>query len=251
MGLTKGDCNSKTRGGNMVVEDETITSNCHVEEIERFSRANIKSYIAAREGGGTPWWKSIESLSGQVANEYQGRVLYELIQNASDAHSRAGAAAGVRICLDRSEGGHGAAYVVNAGRPFARDNFRAINSIAQSSKPPGQGIGNKGLGFRSVLTVCDWPEIYSANWEPSVGAGLNGFCFGFARPADLASLCGGDSVLARDVERDIHPMLLPTPRWPVPEPVCRFADAQTATIVRLPLRNEQAALAIERQIKEL
>jgi Pirin C-terminal cupin domain len=86
----------------MVVEDETITSNCHVEEIERFSRANIKSYIAAREGGSTPWWKSIESLSGQVANEYQGRVLYELIQNASDAHSRAGAAAGVRICLDRS-----------------------------------------------------------------------------------------------------------------------------------------------------
>ena len=166
-------------------KNNNVRRNSYTEEIEKFSRANIGSYITARDQGGTRWWRSIKSLSGQVAQEYQGRVLHELIQKASDAHKRAGCTATVRIRFDRSEEEHGTLYVVNGGRPFTRADFEAINSIAQSSKPPGEGIGNKGLGFRSVLTICDWPEIYSAVFEPSSQDGLNGYCFGYARPEGL------------------------------------------------------------------
>jgi hypothetical protein len=221
------------------------------EEIKNYARANIKSYVTASEEGGTRWWRSIENLSGQVAQEYQGRVLYELIQNASDAHNRAGYAAPVRIRLNRSEGDFGTLYITNGGNPFTRDDFEAINSIAQSSKPPGEGIGNKGLGFRSVLTISTWPEIYSSEPEGNLTGDLNGYCFGFARPEDLVDLCHNDQELIERVSKDLHPMLLPTPRRPVPRQVADLADGRTATVIRLPLRSEEAIRSVERQIKQL
>ncbi|MBI3796460.1 MAG: hypothetical protein HY268_05750 [Deltaproteobacteria bacterium] len=235
----------------MASESVDIVGYNRAQEIEQFSCANIQSYIVARDRGGTYWWRSIESLSGQVAQEYQGRVLYELIQNASDAHKRAGSTAAVLIRFDRSEGRHGTLYVINGGCPFTRADFEAVNSIAQSSKPPGEGIGNKGLGFRSYLTICDWPEIYSADPEPLRRNGLNGYSFGFARDDDLVRLCDGDSELASAIRQGFPRMLLPTPRFPVPEAVCRLAGEGTATVVRLPLRSQEATSAVEAQIQAL
>ncbi|WP_436848045.1 sacsin N-terminal ATP-binding-like domain-containing protein [Streptomyces collinus] len=63
-------------------------------------------------------------------------------------------------CRDGSEDG-GVLYVANEGAVFAEENFRAITELALSSKAAGEGIGNKGLGFRSVLQLTDWPEIDS------------------------------------------------------------------------------------------
>jgi hypothetical protein len=221
------------------------------EEIKNYARANIKSYLTAIEEGGTHWWRSIESLSGQVAQEYQGRVLYELIQNASDAHGRAGYSAPVRIRLNRSEGHFGTLYVTNGGSPFTRADFEAINSIAQSSKPPGEGIGNKGLGFRSVMTISDWPEVYSSESEGRPTGELNGYCFGFARPEELINLCLGDQELVKKVEQDLPAMLLPSPRYPLPRQVADLADDKTVTVIRLPLRSKEAIRSVEQQIKQL
>ena len=61
----------------------------------------------------------------------------------------------------------------------------------RSSKPPGERIGNKGVGFRSVLQVCAFPEIYSGDPDGPGGA-FDGFCFGFASDDDIRRMVDGD-----------------------------------------------------------
>ena len=51
--------------------------------------------------------------------------------------------------------------VGNSGRPFREEDFDGICQLAQSPKDPNESVGNKGLGFRSVLEVSSCPEIWS------------------------------------------------------------------------------------------
>jgi hypothetical protein len=78
--------------------------------------------------------------------------VYELVQNAHDAQ-RSGTRGIVQVLLSR-RGSFGTVYVANTGDPFREPNFHALCDVAQSDKSPGAGIGNKGVGFRSVLQVC-------------------------------------------------------------------------------------------------
>lgn len=106
-------------------------------------------------------WNTVASLSDltqKVAHEYEDRFLIELIQNGYDAHGRGSSGGRIWVRLDERVSDHGVLYVANTGSPFGFRNFDALSNIAQSSKPPGEGIGNKGLGFRSVLQVCEWPD---------------------------------------------------------------------------------------------
>ena len=134
--------------------------------------------------------KGAKKLIEDASREYAERFLFELIQNAYDAHP-AGAKGSVTILLDSSEGDHGCLYLANTGTPFTEPNFRAICEIAQSSKQPGQGIGNKGVGFKSVLQVAAWPEIYSA--ATVRGERFEGYCFRFAQHDDVLRLAGSES----------------------------------------------------------
>ena len=109
-----------------------------------------------------------------MQREYEDRFLYELIQNAYDAHP-ADAEGQIAILLDELEEDHGVLYVANGGEPFDLDNFEAICELAQSNKPPDQAIGNKGVGFKSVLQVCTWPEVFSR--AKSESSTFDGFCF--------------------------------------------------------------------------
>jgi hypothetical protein len=52
-------------------------------------------------------------------------------------------------------------YAANAGHEFTDDNLDAVRNIASSTKEIGEGIGNKGVGFRSVEALTDDPWIYS------------------------------------------------------------------------------------------
>jgi hypothetical protein len=169
----------------------------------------------------------------QAAIDYAGRFLYELIQNAYDAHPAGSRGGRIRVLLDPDEEEHGVLYVGNTGLPFDNEDFRAICEIAQSSKRPGQGIGNKGIGFKSVLLVTDWPEVHSMGPERSGDFG--GYCFGFATDADLARMAG-------EREEDARIVLACASRYTLPVPVLpsghvnEFAEAGMASVVRLPLR---------------
>jgi hypothetical protein len=190
-------------------------------------------------------------LASQVTAEYHDRFLIELIQNAHDAHPREGHAGVVKILFDPDEEPFGVLYVGNGGHPFSHSNFRTICELGLSDKAPGEGIGNKGIGFKSVLQVCQRPEIYSAG--PRRGASFfDGYCFSFATDRELLQLLEGDEsrleIVRKETGRFQIPVALGTE---VPEQVSRFAAEGLATVVRLPLDRAGATDEVEQQLELL
>jgi hypothetical protein len=197
------------------------------------TRRRIEIY---RDAGDT--WRfaeSLKSVSEDTAQEYEGRTLLELVQNGHDALD--GAHPGRIAVLAVPQENGGVLYVANEGEVFAEENFRAITELALSSKAAGEGIGNKGLGFRSVLQLTDWPEIYSKSSPDSLS--FDGYCFRFAGPEDVRTLVDAPALAARVVE-DISPLALPVPA-DVTDPVLEeLAEDGYSTVVRLPLRDRHA-----------
>ena len=216
----------------------------HSERILSLTRRRIEIF----DGAGEDWRfaESLKSISEDTAQEYEGRAVLELVQNGHDALGP-GECGRIAVVLDLTEE-PGALYVANEGRPFTDDNFRAITEFALSDKGAGEGIGNKGLGFRSVLQLTDWPEVYSRS-----GAGapaFDGYCFRFAGERDLAPLIDAPALLRRVVDQ-VSPLALPVPALPQGEVLDEFRDQGYSTVVRLPLRSGQAAEAAREQIAGL
>ena len=176
--------------------------------IEQWSRSIVEDELNRRAKFSAA--RSLMRMAGKATHEYEGRFFIELIQNGHDAHPQGTIDGTLHITLDLTEGEYGCVYVANRGRPFSESNVAALCDIAASDKPPGQDIGNKGVGFRSVFQVTNWPEIYSAG--DSVGSDqFDGFCFGFARPADVLRLTNGDESARNRILEHISPYFLPVP----------------------------------------
>lgn len=141
-------------------------------------------------------YRSLHSLTQQVEHQYHGRFLIELLQNAHDAfeaptferQNR------VEVRFDASDSVYGSLIVANDGLPFSQSNFERLSQLGQSDKDPQKSIGNKGIGFRSVLEVSDCPEVYSRVAASSEV--FDGYCFAF-RPSVVASLNAPIEQLAR------------------------------------------------------
>ena len=110
---------------------------------------------------GTRNYRTIESLGKQIAREYQGRCILELLQNAHDALANAKSADPRQISFVLITTPEPTLLVGNSGSPFLEENFKGICQLAQSPKDPNESIGNKGVGFRSVLEISTCPEIWS------------------------------------------------------------------------------------------
>ena len=183
-------------------------------------------------------YAQIKSLSEHIAADYHGRCLIELIQNGNDAHPSDRSDGEIEVLL-ADEGPYGTVYVANRGLPFSENQADALLRIGKSSKPPGEAIGNKGLGFRSVSHLCDAPEIYSQSNPELVRTSFDGFCFAL----EHASALGGyfdDPGIAQLAERDLP--MFSIPRWLTEQPVRvrAFAERGFASVVRLILRDEEA-----------
>lgn len=190
-------------------------------------------------------------LAAQATIEYHDRFLIELIQNGHDAHPKGEHSGRIEIMLDHEEGEHGVLYVGNGGQPFSHSNFKSICEIGLSDKLPGEAIGNKGLGFKSVLQISSRPEIYSAATDRQGESRFAGYCFSFAEDNQLLKLVGNN---ARDfdvVRRETATFHLPVPLDEQPPTVQRLADSGLATVIRLPLDRESAREAVVRQIEAL
>lgn len=215
--------------------------------VAQLMRDRISHYLAARSDPSL--YQSVRNMSQFVSDDYGNRFLVELIQNAHDAHDPLRTDGEIVVALDASEG-NGCLYVANRGFGFAGNNLKAITNIALSSKPVNAGIGNKGLGFRSVLQVCNWPEIYSVQGEGGSGT-FDGYCFRFATTDDLRSL------LSEESEDVVEEMARNLPCWHLPVPaepganVARFAEAGFATVVRLPLKSSDALQTVKAQFEAL
>jgi hypothetical protein len=93
----------------------------------------------------------------QVSSDYQGRVIYELLQNAFDKADKAIKVIVKANCL----------YITNDGKAFTyrenydyhtgksgRADFQSLCSISTSTKDANSSIGNKGVGFKSVFAIA-------------------------------------------------------------------------------------------------
>lgn len=112
-----------------------------------------------RESYGT---KGAQKSGKLAAGLYDDRThfIFELLQNAEDALGRRGDWHGSRkvafalnpTCLTLS----------HFGKPFDEADVRSVCDIAESTKNESS-IGRFGLGFKSVYTVTDLPEIHSGD----------------------------------------------------------------------------------------
>lgn len=93
----------------------------------------------------------------ELSKEYNGRQLLEMIQNADDAGAKT-----MRISLDYEKR---LLIIDNDGEPFSYEGIKSIMIANLSSKITTTYIGNKGLGFRSVLFWADEIVIRSGNLE--------------------------------------------------------------------------------------
>ena len=150
----------------------------HKEVIAK-TLGEIRSFLDELSNG-TSRYRSLHNLTEQVEHQYHGRFLIELIQNAHDALFETGAEntpQRIEIILVEEEQPHGALYIANDGQPFTPSNFRALSNLGQSDKDPQKSIGNKGIGFRSVLEITKAPEICSR--KERLSSSFDGYCFSF------------------------------------------------------------------------
>lgn len=154
---------------------------------------------------GTSNYRSLHSLTEQVEHQYHGRFIVELIQNAHDAlwapDPKSKLPARIEIAL-KDEGEFGTLYVANDGRPFSASNFNSLSQLGQSDKNPEESIGNKGIGFRSVLEITDAPEVYSRSLPSSPN--FDGFCFAFS-PEVIRGLAAPALALLKEDDKAVSP----------------------------------------------
>ena len=110
---------------------------------------------------GSRKYRTIASLSGQIAEAYRGRCVLELLQNAHDALTAAPGGDPGQIMFVLENEPTPVLLIANSGRAFERRDFKGLCRLGQSPKDPNRSVGNKGLGFRSVLEVASAPEIWS------------------------------------------------------------------------------------------
>lgn len=180
------------------------------------------------------------SQEAQIANDYRGRLVYELLQNADDAMSGQ-ATFDDRIVFRLTDT---ELWVGNSGRPLDDADVKGLCGIGASSKGDANqkrraSIGHKGMGFKSVLEITSAPEVVSETHSFQLGTEL-------ARPRIEA--------LMRELGMP-KPKLVPAMRFP-----CQLHDAPDLwdelhehgirTLFRFPLRadltEEQRDLLAER-----
>jgi hypothetical protein len=210
------------------------------------ARGVIDAYLETRDR--VDWGRSIKSMTEHTAHEYGGRFLLELLQNAYDAHPRESRDGRICVRLDETAGDHGVLYMANGGNGFTESNFRALCNLGLSDKPVGEGIGNKGVGFKSVLQICEAPEIYSSDPADITQAG---FSFRFARPDDIPGLVDADAAKSEQVLADVSLYTVPVPLEVSDTYVAELRDHGFATVLRLPLRSTIALAETRKQLQEL
>ena len=110
---------------------------------------------------GTQNYRTIASLDAQITQAYRGRCILELLQNAHDALKEAPPGDPRKVSFVLKTSPRPVLLIGNTGAPFRPENFAGLCQLGQSPKDPNQSVGNKGLGFRSVLEISTSPEIWS------------------------------------------------------------------------------------------
>ena len=197
-------------------------------------------------------YESLRNLNEVIGTEYGDRVLYELIQNAHDAH-RAGDRGRIAVRLVIRSEVDGTLYVANGGSGFRKKDVDAIVNLATTAKEIGEGIGNKGLGFRSIEALTDDVRIFSRRGRKK-SVRFDGYCFRFATTDEMEDLLredGIDAVTAHEVAGTVPRYLVPLWLAEQPDDVVPYARRGYASTVVVPLRTAGAIDLARRQVRAL
>jgi hypothetical protein len=165
--------------------------------------------------------------------DYNGRQLLELIQNANDAGSEY-----VAIELDKAAR---RLRISNSGAPFTIEGFRSLMVPNLSSKIKKHYIGNKGLGFRSVLNWSEEVIVYSAGLRVRFSRELAAQYFAeWYKPEEQEAIRG---------EYGLAPQVIPFPLFAVPE-IDDESLYTNQTVIDIRYR-DSALSDIETQLKDL
>lgn len=174
-----------------------------------------------------------------IRQQYSGRYPFELLQNANDAAKESGIEEGRSAHFLLTDT---ALLVADNGLGFGEKQIRAICSLGESSKGPGQAIGHKGLGFMSTGEIAEGPQIISTSAE---------FEFNGKR-------------IRRDVEQILgsvpEDQLFPAYAFPYPladedlgedaAVVRRFRAEGWSTVIRLPLGEMVSRTTVEHDLQK-
>ncbi|CAH0140785.1 MULTISPECIES: DUF3883 domain-containing protein [unclassified Pedobacter] len=86
-----------------------------------------------------------------LISAYNGRQILEMLQNADDAGANK---VQIKLDIEKTE-----LTISNSGEPFNKGGVQSLMLAGASKKTKKSYIGNKGLGFRSVLNWSDLVEI--------------------------------------------------------------------------------------------
>lgn len=122
-----------------------------------------KEYLIGVEGAGAlrrNLHNALRLLSDDLYAS-QTHFVLELIQNADDNEYGPGLKPCITFHIEPER-----IVVVNNELGFLEANVRALCQVGQSTKTRKRGfIGEKGIGFKSVFTVSDTPEIHSNGFQ--------------------------------------------------------------------------------------
>lgn len=98
----------------------------------------------------------------QVGSDYQGRIIYELLQNAFDKAESKILVLVINNTLLVANDGIKFNYASNfdyLNGDSKRGDFQSLCSISTSTKDRDSSIGNKGVGFKSVFSIAEYGYV--------------------------------------------------------------------------------------------
>ena len=197
-------------------------------------------------------YESLQNLNEVIGAEYGDRVLHELIQNAHDAHGpHDEGRIAIRLVVQSET--EGVLYVANGGNGFRKEDAEAIWNLATSAKEVGEGIGNKGLGFRSIEALTDDVRIFSHRGREKAER-FDGYCFRFAEVGEVENILkanGVEATISKEVARNVPRYLVPRPLEEQPDEVVSYARRGYATVVVMRLHTAETIKLATRQVKAL
>jgi len=215
-----------------VTDSRNLTPEQFIAAINREIETRVRTF-----SGDQSVLESFLNRSKDVVSEYNGRQIFEMLQNVDDQLD-----ASPVDCLDEDrersrfcqiEFNEDAGTLVfrNKGRPFSCDGVKSIMYPDRSPKKK-EGkltIGNKGLGFRSLL-----------NWQPArIVIRSNGLSFSFSNE-DVKGALDRHLNIDRRIEFNLPMLTFPTAN--------RDLERQTAWTTEIELSG--IPLEVRGQIRE-
>lgn len=201
------------------------------DEIQKLIESNLKTYRDNSDRFIADYNRELE-----LTKEYNGRQILELLQNADDATSN-------EVLIDWNKNNL-KLTISNKGEPFEADGIKSLMLANLSTKTKISYIGNKGLGFRSIL-----------NWAKQINISSNACTISFSEEIaknvfnNQLDLTDDRKKILRN-DRNLSAETIPFPVLAIPEIKETDKLSDWATSIEITYRKEFET-DIENQLAEI